>query len=226
MHRVGHAAAPRPTVGDRLTKVGAAAAFTVVAAGVVSQLVDYGVYDLRIRLLNSANGEAVMNILVGAGLLAACAAALVVALARRPVRRPDVALAVALGFLVLDRLLGVHHHVPRWRVVYLPILAGTLLALALVQLRLAREARALLVAAMLLLGFSLVLHELGDWLMARIGEAPHSWAYQLKVGLKHGMEAAGWILVAVVLGAAARARERGPRHHSAPTGRAGVRTRG
>jgi hypothetical protein len=226
MNRVLQPTAARRVLSDRLARIGAVAALTLVVGGVVGQLVDYGVYDLRLRALDSARDGALAAVVTGAGLLAACAAAGALALADRAARRSELALAGALAFLALDRLLGLHHHIREWRLVYLPVLAATLLALAVVGRGLGRGAVTVLIGAVCLLSFSLVLHGLGDWIMARLGEPADSWAFQLKVGLKHGTEAAGWVLVALALGDAARRRQRGARRRRAPAGRTGVPTRG
>jgi hypothetical protein len=155
-------------------------------------------------------------------LVAACAAAWLLAL-RRSLRAPQVVLAALLTFLGLDAVLGLHEHVAHSRLVYLPILAATVLAIGVVAAAgLERVAVRVLIAGVLLLSASLVLHMLGEWLMARLGATPESSVYRLKVGLKHGTEAAGWVLVALSLGHGAIRRPRG----RGLTRRAGMPTRG
>jgi hypothetical protein len=210
---------------DTVTRVGAVAAAGIVVAGVAGQLTDYGLYHLRIRALDSASDGAIIGLVADAGLMGACAGAWLLALRRSP-RAAEVALSSALTFLALDRVLGFHEHLSQWRLVYLPVLGATVLGLAVVGARLERVAVSVLVAGVLLLSFSLFLHELGEWLMTRLGAAPDSWLYQLKVGVKHGTEAAGWVLVALGLGHGARTRERTEPRRRVPTRRAGVPTRG
>jgi hypothetical protein len=187
-----------PSGRHRVVSIGTIAAGTIVVAGVAAQLVDYGVYDLSVRALDSNAEGSVVERVADAALLAASVGAWLLARQRaRPAA--EIALAGALTFLALDRLLGLHDHVAHWRLLYLPILAGTALGLLGVARRNDRVAVTLLVAGLLLLGCSLLLHELGDWLAARLGAAPNTWLFQLKVGLKHATEAAGWVLVALAL---------------------------
>ena len=64
----------------------------------------------------------------------------------------------------------------------------------------------MLLCGIALLAASLALHEIGGWLMDRLGVVPDSWAFQIKLALKHGTEAAGWFLVALGLATAWRSR--------------------
>jgi hypothetical protein len=114
-------------------------------------------------------------------------------------RRAPAALAVLLTFLALDHATGLHDRVPHWRLVYLPLLAATFLALVVVADGGSSAGRRLVLTGLVLLGGSLVLHEIGGWLIARAGAAPDGWVFQLKVGVKHGTEVAGWVLVALGL---------------------------
>ena len=215
----------RPSWRDPLVRTGTIAAGTIVVAGVGAQLVDYGVYDLRIRALDSNADGSLVELLASAALIGAAVGAWLLAL-RRTGRAAEIALAGALTLLALDRVLGLHEHVPHWRLTYLPILGGTALGLVVVARRDEGLSVTAMVGGLLLLGCSLFLHELGDWLAARLGAAPASWPYQLKVGLKHGTEAAGWVVVCLALGHGVAARQRGEPARRVPTRRARMQARG
>jgi hypothetical protein len=205
-----------PTAGSGsapVARIGAIAAATLVGAGVAAQLIDYGLYDLRIRALDSNAEGAILELLGDAALLGAAVAAWFLAM-WAPRRAAKVALSVVLTFLAVDRLVGLHEHVPHWRVVYLPILVATLVGLAAVARDLKPAAVRLLIGGVVLLSASLVLHELGEWLMARLGAVPDGWVYQVKLAVKHGTEASGWLLVALGLAHGQRGRGCAVMRHS------------
>jgi len=198
------AAPARGPAREPAARFGAFAAAALICAAVATQRVDYGVYDLRVRALDSNADGAILERLGDAALLAAAVAAAFLA-AHPPRRATTVGLSLLLAFLAVDRLVGLHEEVSHWRVLYLPIVAATLLALAAVAGDLRPAGVRLLLGGILLLAFSFVLHELGAWLMVRLGAAPDGWAYQLKVGVKHGTEVAGWLLVALGIALGGRA---------------------
>jgi hypothetical protein len=206
-------------------RTGTIAAATIVVAAVGAQLLDYGVYDLRVRALDSNADGSLVELLTSAALLGAAVAAWLLA-RRRVGQAAEIAVAGGLTLLALDRVLGIHEHVPHWRLTYLPILGATALGLVVVARRDEGVAMTAMAGGLLLLGCSLFLHELGDWLAARLGAAPASWPYQLKVGLKHGTEAAGWVLVCLALCHGVAARQRGAPRRRLPTRRARIHARG
>jgi hypothetical protein len=132
-----------------------------------------------------------------AAILAAAASA--VSVAARVRAATPVVLAILLTFLAVDHMAKLHEEVPHWRLAYLPLLGVTVLALAGAARGPVRGARALLTCGVALLAASLALHEIGGWLMERLGVASDSVAFQVKLDVKHGTEVAGWLLVALGL---------------------------
>ena len=92
-----------------------------------------------------------------------------------------------------------------------PVAGATFVALVVVAHRLPEQSRILLHAALVLLAAAFVLHFAGDTVLEDLGAAGDGWAYQLKSVIKHGAEAAGWMLVAIALAAGWRSRQTPPR---------------
>jgi hypothetical protein len=194
-------AASRPGVHRRALSrselLGASAVAGILVFALASQLVDYGFYDLRLRLLDANEETGILGLLGQAAIIAAAASA--VSVAARFREAAPVALAMLLTFLAIDHMTKLHEEVPHWRLAYLPPLAVTFLALAGVARGPVRASRSLLACGVALLAASLALHEIGEWLMERLGASSDSVTYQLKLAVKHGTEVAGWLLVALGL---------------------------
>jgi len=176
-------------------RAGLLAAAALVLLQAAAQALDYGALDLRIRALNSDSHASVFGI---ASLLAQGVVA--VAGARRAYRRERgtagwLALAALLGALVFVRALVTY----RAAVVAVP-LACVLVLICALTWRDPRAARAVVWAALALMGVSLALHEVG--LAADASTASdYSWAYQITAIVKHGCELAGWVLAATGIAA-------------------------
>jgi hypothetical protein len=183
------------------------------AAGATAHLIDYGVYGLRIDLLNSDSDRGIFEWIAALAICAAAVASL--ALARR--RRSSV-LAFLGGVLVVIFLAGRAHisdSFPQWTYLYVPLLAAVVV---LVARAVDRELYALVVFAFAVLGLSLFLHVVMPHVLAQLGWGPGSWPYQVKIALKQGTELAGWSLIAFALAATAYdARARTYRSAERPT---------
>ena len=185
--------------------MGAAGAAAILVCALASQLLDFWAYDLRVELLDTNSEAGALGLLGPGAMVAAALSAWFVAMRFR--HATPVALAVLLTFLAVDHAAGLHTEVPRWRLASFPLLAVTFLALVVVARGPASGGgRMLLCGIALLAAASLALHEIGGWLMDRLGVVPDSWAFQIKLALKHGTEAAGWFLVALGLATAWRSR--------------------
>jgi len=187
--------------------VGVAAVAVILVLALASQLLDYGVYDHRVRALDTSSETGMVGLLGQGATFAAAASAWFAAIRLR--RAAPTALAVLLTFLAVDHAAQLHEEVPRWRLAYLPLLAVTFLALVAMARGPASGGDRLLIWGVALLAASLALHEIGGWLMVRAGVASDSWVFQIKLGVKHGTEVAGWLLVALGLATAWRARSAG-----------------
>jgi hypothetical protein len=166
----------------RLIALGIAATTGIVLAGSAAQLIGYGLFHGRIPALDSASDGGLFGLVGNLSIASATLAAWIVLLRLRPRTVAMVALPLVLSFLTIDKTLRLHDHIPGWLVFYLPLLAATFVVIAL----------ALLVG-------SFLLHEYGEWLLVRVGGSTTGWMYQVKAVVKHGLEVAGWFLVALGL---------------------------
>ena len=163
----------------------------------VAQLVDYGVYGLRIHSLDSSADGGVFGALGDGALAAAAIASCVVVQRVRVPRFTRVALPTMLAFLAVDKAARIHDHVPHWLVLYLPLLATTSVALVATASRLSARARRLIITGLVLLGGSFLVHQYGETVIGGLGAQPGGLAYQVKAVVKHGAELAGWLLCAL-----------------------------
>lgn len=162
----------------------------MVALLAASQLINYGLFNLRITALDADTHASVFGIV---SLLAAVAvAATVVWRGRREQRRRSewFVLAALLAVLVVVRTTGFFN-----LTIEAPLLAVMFGLLWWLTWRDPRGPRTVLWAALILLAMSLVLHQVGLDADA-LNYSNHSWAYQLTAVAKHGTELAGWILIA------------------------------
>ena len=168
----------------------------LVAAQIAAQLVDFGVFDLRVAWLNSNHHASLFGI---ASLLAQGAAAATAALrsAVPPRRAAWAAGAVLIAALLVLRLAVTYGTAP----LILPVTLTFVLLWWLSGSEPAR-ARSVLRAGLCLLVFSFVVHAVGPSLVSALGGG--GWAYQLKGVLKHSAELGGWMLVATGVAAACR----------------------
>lgn len=180
------------------------AALVVLQA--VTQAIDFGVFNLRIRALNSDKRDSLFGL---ASLLAQTAVAAASVWRGHRVerhRRSWFALGALVGGLVIVRGLTTFNA----RALALPLVCVFGL-LCWLTWRDRGGARAVVWAGLALMVTSLLLHKVG--LAADASTASdYSWAYQITGMVKHGAELAGWMLVAtgIVAGIEAPAQEVDP----------------
>lgn len=193
----GHSASRTGT--DRLVAIGIAATTGIVLAGSAAQLIGYGLFHGRVPALNSASDGGLFGLIGNVSIATATLAAWIVLLRIRPRTVAMVTLPLVLSFLTIDKVFRLHDHVPGWLVFYLPLLAATFLAIAAVARRLSPRCFRLTAIALALLVGSFLLHQYGEWLLVHVGGSTTGWMFQVKAVVKHGLEVAGWFLIALGL---------------------------
>ena len=193
--RAGLGLRGRRPPGGLVVPFAAAAAALVLAT--TTHLVDFGVYDLRIAVLNSADEHSYSHWLAT---LAFAAGALAAGVGARRAASHRIAWwssCVVFGFLFVDTVFRVHDHVGFWPVLYAPLLVGLAVALAVVAS--GTDQAVVVYAGLGLLFVSLGIHVVGPSVVHALGWAPAGWGYQVKVALKEGSELAGWVLLVPAL---------------------------
>ena len=186
-----------PTSAERVVTIGVLITLATVIAQTAAQSIDFGVFDLRLRVLDSNHHRSIFGV---ASLLAQ--AVTIAAVAARGAWAPRsegwVVLAALVGALLILRIANAYD-----AVLLLPLVT----AIFLLFLRLTSDdpprPRAIVWAALLLLAFSFGMHVLVPKIDS-VSSAGNSWAFQIKAMLKHSAELAGWMLLATGLAAAAR----------------------
>lgn len=175
-----------------------AAAGAALALETATHLLDFGVYDFRIRLLDSSY-EWSWSHLAATAAFAACAVigarAAIAATGHR--RRAWSTIWAAFSLLLVDNVTRLHDRIGFWPAIYAPLLLAVCVALATVARGTERE-RVVQAGIGLLFG-SLVVHVLGPSVVSLMGWGPGTWAYQVKVAIKEGTELAGWLLLVPAL---------------------------
>jgi len=167
---------------------------------VAVQLIDFGVYDLRIGALDSNLHTSVFGV---ASLAAQGAAALAAATrAASAEHRSGWIVAAALIAALLAVRMSVSYSTSR----LLPFVAVAFGLLWLLAADEQQPARRLVQAGLSLLVFSFVVHAVGPHIVAALGYGGNSWPYQVKGVLKHSTELGGWMIVATGVARAALAR--------------------
>jgi hypothetical protein len=221
---------PRPAGRSRLIAVAASAASLVVLAACAAELISYGSH-LDVPALDAGSDGGMFGVLVDVAVAAAAASAWVAAARVRAPRRAATVLAVLLTFLAADQVFRLHDSIPHWLVFYLPVLLVACACLIVV----ARDARRgeqghsgargaasdrYIIAGLLLLAVSLLLHLFGERLLTSLhAGSPSGWGYQVKAVIKHATEAEGWVVVALGLfqaGLVSRRHRPGPARPAAP----------
>ena len=181
-----------PPAADRVRRViliGLLVTIAMVAVQAASQVLDFSVFDLRIRALNSDKHDSVFGV---ASLLAQMAVAAASVWRGNRVERHRWAwfgLGALVAGLVLIRGLTTFNA----SALALP-LACVLLLLCWLTWRDPGAARAVVWAGLMLMVTSLLLHKVG--LAADSSTASdYTWAYQITGMVKHGAELAGWMLL-------------------------------
>lgn len=174
-----------------LLDTGVVIVLVVVIAQIGAQLVDFGIYHLRVGWLNSNRHASVF----GAASLAAQGSVAVAAAIRSgaPPRRVTWGLiAILVGILLVVRL-----SVPYSA----PLLIGPVAVVFVLLWRSTREeperVRRMIRTGLWLLLVSFAVHAVGPAVVSALTDGgTGSWPYQLKGLMKHSAELAGWMLVA------------------------------
>jgi hypothetical protein len=173
----------------RIIVAGLLAAAAMVALHAVTQAIDFGVFNLRIRAFNADKRDSVFGL---ASLFAQLATAIACWWHGRSLerhRRVWLALALLVAVLVFVRGLTTFNAVA----LSLP-LACVFVLLSVLTWNDHTAARTVVWAGLVLMVTSLVLHKVG--LAADASTASdYTWAYQITGIVKHGAELAGWTLV-------------------------------
>jgi hypothetical protein len=157
---------------------------------VVAQLVDFGVFDLRIEALDSSGDKGLFGLLSVVVLVASVLAAWLLALASRPHRVVDGVAAVALSLVLLVQIAEPPHRLA----IVLPFGVAALTALWRLGTGLQRASRLIRTGCVVLV-VSFVAHAFGARLVSHLGYTSDSWPYQIKSVVKHAGELCGWTLV-------------------------------
>jgi hypothetical protein len=179
----------------RVTRVAVLGVALVVMTAMAAHLIDFGVYDLRVRAMNASLGTSPVAWVGPAALLLALGASIV--LARGSPRWSIRALPFALAIVLV---LASHHlgeSIPYWQVLLLPPLGLILAVLWQVAANLYPSNGRVLRAGCLLLMIAFGLHVFGAPVLRQIGFGVDTWPYQVKVAFKEGAEISGWMLIAV-----------------------------
>jgi hypothetical protein len=191
--------APRPSsVEDRIVWWGLRAACMAAIAAAVANLVDFGAYDLRIRLLDMSTHASVFGALSLLALVAALGVAVLLAVAETTRSVAALAMGPLLAALLALRVVHPAHVV----VVALPIAAATFAVLWLYGAPPGSRRQRVVRAGSLILVGSYVLHAFGGGAVSALGYGVDTWPYQVELVVRHSGELAGWMVVATGLAAA------------------------
>jgi hypothetical protein len=182
-----------------LIAAGIAATGAVVLAGTAAQLIDYGFLDGRVAALDSATDGGIFGVVGDVSLALATAAAWTVLIRMRPVTAATVALPPILTFLTIDKAFRFHDHIPHWIVFYLPLLAAVFVAAVSIARRLSSRCFRVIAIALAMLAGAFLINRSGDWILREVGGWDNGWMWQVKAVVKHGLEVAGWLLMALGL---------------------------
>ncbi len=188
---------------DRMRRIivaGLLVMLVLVALQAVSQAIDFSVFNLRVRALNSDKHDSLFGL---ASLLAQAAVAAASIWRGRRVerhRRAWFALGAIVAGLVIIRGLITFNATA----LAVP-LALVFCLVCWLTWRDPGPARAVVWAGLVLMGTSLLLHKVG--LAADSSTASdYTWAYQITSMVKHGAELAGWTLLATGIAAGIQGR--------------------
>jgi hypothetical protein len=182
-----------------LIAAGIVATGAVVLAGTAAQLIDYGFLDGRVAALDSATDGGIFGVVGDVSLALATAAAWTVLIRMRPVTAATVALPPILTFLTIDKAFRFHDHIPHWIVFYLPLLAAVFVAAVSIARRLSSRCFRVIAIALAMLAGAFLINRSGDWILREVGGWDNGWMWQVKAVVKHGLEVAGWLLMALGL---------------------------
>jgi hypothetical protein len=185
---------------DWIVSGGLLLALVTVLMQVTLQLIDFGVYDLRIGALDSNLHTSVF----GAASLAAQGAAAVAAAVRGASVEHRIGWIAAAALIAM--LLALRISVSYSTSALLPFVVAVFVLLWWLTADEPEPARTIVRLGLCLLVFSFVVHATGPRIVAALGYGGNSWPYQVKGVLKHCTELGGWMIVATGIARAARSR--------------------
>jgi hypothetical protein len=171
----------------------------IVLAGTAAQLIDYGLLGNRVAALDSATDGGIFGVVGDAALALAAAAAWTALIRMRPVTAATVALPPLLTFLAIDKIFRFHDHISHWIVYYLPVLGAAFVAAVFIARRLPSRCFRIIMIALAMLAGAFLINRSGDWILRAAGGYDNGWMWQVKGVVKHGLEVAGWLLMALGL---------------------------
>jgi len=181
------------------------AAAPVALAASTAQLVDFGLYDQRLRPWHMMTHNSVFGVVSLAALGVAVLAALATAIQDDERRVQFACLSGLLGLLLALRIAQPPH-------VLLLALPVSVAALGLLWTAAAAgTARRVMRDGCIVLALAFLVHGVGAAIVSWLGLGPETWGYQLKALVKHSGELAGWLLVAAALTLLALERKRKPK---------------
>lgn len=186
----------RPLRATHVIAIGAAVTAGTVLAQAVGQWIDFRVFHLSMKVLDSNHHASIFG---AVSILAQTGAAVAIALrAAQPNRHRFLwlSLGVLVAVLVFVRTFAAYD-----AILLLPPLAAVFGLLSALTLRDPLRVRVLVSSSLAMLALSLVLHSVGLAANATSSALPWTSAYQLTAMLKHGAELAGWMLLATAMAA-------------------------
>lgn len=191
-------------------------AAAVVFAQTASQMIDFRIFDLRLRVLDSNHHASLFGVI---SILAQAVAAMAIGLRVVSSRRLAWLMVAALvGLLAVPRALM--RYEPAFErhdvLILVAPLTVAFIVLCALTFRDARRVRFMVWGSLALLAFSFALHAVGAQADASSPSvygtsaylATHTWPYQVTGMIKHGAELTGWMLLATAMAAAASLRAR------------------
>jgi hypothetical protein len=179
----------------RVTRVAVLGVALLVMAAMAAHLIDFGVYDLRVRAMNAGLGTSLVARVGPAALLLALGASIVLARSSRRVSIRALPFTLAIVLLLATQHLG--ESIPYWQLLLLPPLGLTLAVLWHVAANLSPSTGRVLRTGCVLLVIAFGLHVFGAPILRHLGFGVDTWPYQVKVAFKEGAEISGWMLIAV-----------------------------
>ena len=183
----------------RFTRFALAAVAIVVGATIAAHLIDFGVYNLRIRVMDAGLGSSPVAWVSPIALTVALVATIV--LARR--KRMTAALVPVLAVVLILATRHLGESLPYWQALLLPPLGLALFLLWREADRLDPLAGRVCRAGCVLLVCAFALHAFGPAVLHALGVRTYSWPDQVKIALKEALEIGGWLLIASALAATA-----------------------
>ena len=175
-------------------------------AAAAAQMIDFGVYDLRIRLLDMSTHASLFGAVSVLALVSVGCLALLLAIATPTRSAATSVLPLLCAILLALRVLHPTHVV----LLALPFAAATFIVLWWGTAERGSAARRMLRYGCATLVGSYAIHAFGTSIVSALGYGEFTWPYQIKLMIKHSGELGGWTVVATGLAMALAAAFRRP----------------